>query len=71
MGETWQSPLQRAERLLSVRLVRIEREIDTGAGTVELWEVYLRTLDAFLRVRQVLTAGPAAPGRRPPAAIRQ
>jgi hypothetical protein len=71
MSERWQSPLQRAERLLSVRLVRIEREIDTGAGTVEQWEAYLRTLDAFLRVRQILTAGPAAPAHRPPTAIRQ
>lgn len=69
MTERWTSPLQRAERLLAVRLVRLERAIDTDEGTPAQWDDYLRTLDSLIRVRQLLA--PGVPARHPPAAIRQ
>lgn len=69
MSEQWQSPLLRAHRVLGTRLVRLELAIGSSEGTPQQWEDYLRTLDAFLRVRTVL--GPDVPARIPPSAIRR
>jgi hypothetical protein len=48
---TWMSPLRRAERLLEVRLLELERTLDRDTTA---WPVYLETLDRFLHVRALL-----------------
>jgi hypothetical protein len=47
----WVSPLRRAERLLDVRLMDLERALDQDPSH---WPAYLETLDRFLQVRAAL-----------------
>lgn len=58
------SPLHRAERILANRLLDLERRLThldktpapgDGQGT-ETYDLYLRTLDRYVRVREMLTA---------------
>jgi hypothetical protein len=46
----------RIERLLYVRLVELERLLDSP--TDELWDAYVRTADAYLRARAPRDSGP-------------
>jgi hypothetical protein len=61
MATPWMNPLARAERLLTVRLLALERTLPENPADAVGWAEYLRTLEILIRVIE-RTQGPGAPG---------
>jgi hypothetical protein len=60
MATPWMNPLARAERLLTVRLLALERTLPENPADAVGWAEYLRTLEILIRVIE-RTQGPGAP----------
>jgi Helix-turn-helix domain len=60
MATAWMNPLARAERLLTVRLLALERTLPEDPADAAGWAEYLRTLELLTRVLE-RTQGPGAP----------
>src|SRR4029453_8139975 len=49
MATPWMNPLARAERLLTVRLLALERTLPENPADAVGWAEYLRTLEILIR----------------------